>query len=33
MEVGMQSMLLRTDDFKEGVQALINKRDPQWKRK
>jgi enoyl-CoA hydratase/carnithine racemase len=33
MEVGMQSMLLRTEDFKEGVQALIEKRDPQWKRK
>jgi enoyl-CoA hydratase/carnithine racemase len=33
MEVGMQSMLLRTEDFKEGVQALIEKRAPQWKRK
>lgn len=33
MEVGIQSMLLRTDDFREGVQALIEKRDPQWKRK
>jgi enoyl-CoA hydratase/carnithine racemase len=33
MEVGMQSMLLRTDDFKEGIQALMEKRDPQWKRK
>ncbi len=33
MEVGIQSILLRSDDFKEGVQALIEKRDPQWKRK
>jgi enoyl-CoA hydratase/carnithine racemase len=33
MEVGMQSMLLRTEDFKEGIQALMGKRDPQWKRK
>ncbi len=33
MEVNLQSILLRSDDFKEGVQALMEKRDPQWKRK
>ncbi len=33
MEAGIQSILLRSEDFKEGVQALIEKRDPQWKRK
>ena len=33
MEVSLQSILLRSDDFKEGVQAIMEKRDPRWKRK
>jgi enoyl-CoA hydratase/carnithine racemase len=33
MEVNLQSILLRTDDFKEGVQAMMEKRDANWKRK
>jgi enoyl-CoA hydratase/carnithine racemase len=33
MEVSMQSIMIRSEDFKEGVDALINKRDPVWKRK
>ena len=33
MEVNLQSMLLRTADFQEGIQALIEKRAAQWQRK
>jgi enoyl-CoA hydratase/carnithine racemase len=33
MEVNLQSMLLRTADFQEGIQALIEKRAARWKRK
>jgi enoyl-CoA hydratase/carnithine racemase len=33
MEVNLQSMLLRTEDCQEGIQALIEKRAAQWKRK
>ena len=33
MEVNLQSVLLRTDDFKEGVQAKMERREPNWKRK
>ena len=33
MEVNLQSILLRTEDFREGIKALIEKRDPDWKRK
>jgi enoyl-CoA hydratase len=33
MEVSLQSILLRSDDFKEGVQALMERRDANWKRK
>jgi enoyl-CoA hydratase/carnithine racemase len=33
MEVAMQSILLRTDDFQEGVAALMEGRAPVWKRK
>jgi enoyl-CoA hydratase/carnithine racemase len=33
MEVNLQSMLLRTEDFQEGIQALIEKRKAEWKRK
>jgi enoyl-CoA hydratase/carnithine racemase len=33
MEVNLQSILLRTKDFQEGIQALIEKRPAQWKRK
>ena len=33
MEVTMQSILVRSEDFKEGVEALIEGREPDWKRK
>ena len=33
MEVNLQSILLRTSDFQEGIQALLEKRDAHWKRK
>ncbi len=33
MEVNLQSILLRSDDFKEGIQALMEGRKPVWKRK
>jgi enoyl-CoA hydratase len=33
MEVSMQSIMIRSEDFKEGVTALMEKRDPVWKRK
>jgi len=33
MEVNLQSVLLRTDDFKEGVQAKMERRAPKWQRK
>ena len=33
MEVNLQSILLRTEDFQEGIQALIEKRPAEWKRK
>jgi enoyl-CoA hydratase/carnithine racemase len=33
MEVNLQSMLLRTADFQEGIQALMEKRPARWKRK
>jgi enoyl-CoA hydratase/carnithine racemase len=33
MEVNLQSILLRTQDFQEGIQALIEKRPAEWKRK
>jgi enoyl-CoA hydratase/carnithine racemase len=33
MEVTMQSILVRSEDFKEGVEALIEGRSPEWKRK
>jgi enoyl-CoA hydratase/carnithine racemase len=33
MEVNLQSILLRTEDFQEGIQALLEKRPAQWKRK
>lgn len=33
MEGDMQSMLLRTDDFQEGITALMEKRTPVWKKK
>ena len=33
MEVSYQSILLRSDDFQEGITALMEKRDPVWKRK
>ena len=31
--VNHQSTLLRSADFQEGVTALMEKRDPVWKRK
>ncbi len=33
MEASMQSIMLRSEDFKEGITALMEKRDPVWKRK
>jgi enoyl-CoA hydratase/carnithine racemase len=33
MEVGMQSILVRSEDFQEGVMALMEGRAPIWKRK
>ncbi len=33
MEVVYQSILLRSEDFQEGITALMEKRDPVWKRK
>jgi 3-hydroxypropionyl-coenzyme A dehydratase len=33
MEVNLQSILLRSDDFKEGVQALMEGRKANWKRR
>jgi enoyl-CoA hydratase/carnithine racemase len=33
MEVTLQSILCRSEDFQEGIQALMEKRDPNWKRK
>ena len=32
MEATLQSILLRSQDFQEGISALIEKRDPVWKR-
>jgi enoyl-CoA hydratase/carnithine racemase len=33
MEASYQSILLRSEDFQEGITALMEKRDPVWKRK
>lgn len=33
METAQQSILARSDDFIEGISALMEKRDPQWKHK
>jgi enoyl-CoA hydratase len=33
MEASLQSIMIRSEDFQEGVNALIEGRDPQWKRK
>ncbi len=33
MEVDMQSMLLKINDFQEGITALMEKRDPVWQKK
>jgi enoyl-CoA hydratase/carnithine racemase len=33
MEVNLQSILLRSQDFQEGIAALMEKRNPVWKRK
>ena len=33
MESNLQSILLRSDDFQEGITALMEGRDPEWKRK
>ncbi len=33
MEGDMQSILLRTDDFQEGITALLEKRAPVWQKK
>lgn len=33
MEVNLQSMLLRTEDCREGLAAMMEKRTPNWKRR
>ncbi len=33
MEASMQSIMIRSEDFQEGVNALMENRDPNWKRK
>ena len=33
MEVSLNSILLRSQDFQEGIVALMEKRDPEWKRR
>jgi enoyl-CoA hydratase/carnithine racemase len=33
MEVTLQSILCRSEDFQEGILALMQKRDPNWQRK
>ena len=33
MEANHNSMLLRTEDFQEGLTAMMEKRSPQWKKK
>jgi enoyl-CoA hydratase/carnithine racemase len=33
MEASLQSIMIRSEDFKEGVKALMENRDPKWKRK
>jgi enoyl-CoA hydratase/carnithine racemase len=33
MEASLQSIMIRSEDFQEGVNALIEGRDPNWKRK
>ena len=33
MEASLQSILIRSEDFQEGVKALMEKRPPQWQRK
>ena len=33
MEASLQTIMIRSEDFQEGVNALIEGRDPQWKRK
>jgi len=33
MEANLQSQILRSEDFTEGVKALVERRDPNWKRR
>jgi enoyl-CoA hydratase/carnithine racemase len=33
MEVVQQSIMMQSEDFKEGMRALVEKRDPVWKGK
>lgn len=33
MEASLQSIMIRSEDFQEGINALVEGRDPQWKRK
>jgi enoyl-CoA hydratase/carnithine racemase len=33
MEANLQSILLRSEDFQEGVKALMEQRAPEWKRR
>jgi enoyl-CoA hydratase/carnithine racemase len=32
MEVNLQSIILRSEDFKEGIQAMLENRKPNWQR-
>jgi enoyl-CoA hydratase/carnithine racemase len=33
MEVSLQSIMIRSEDFQEGITALMENRKPNWKRK
>jgi len=33
MEANHNSILLRTEDFQEGLTAMMEKRNPKWKKK
>jgi hypothetical protein len=33
MEANLNSILLRTEDFQEGITAMMEGRVPKWKRK
>jgi enoyl-CoA hydratase/carnithine racemase len=33
MEVNLQSIILRSEDFKEGIQAMLENKKPNWQRR